>query len=84
MKKRAQRRRRSFFGTAFFTIAPQSCITRPPDKTGLGHPDNRSGPFTVPSCGLRVFYKGTVFRLCAPLQALTAALQDLIASAAYH
>jgi hypothetical protein len=38
--------------------------TRSPDKPGLGLPDSRLGPFTVPSCGLRVFYKGTVF--CAP------------------
>ncbi len=39
-------------------------VTRPPDKPGLGLPDSRFGPFTEPSCGLRVVYKGTVF--CAP------------------
>ena len=39
-------------------------VTRPPDKPGLGLPDSGFGPFTVSSCGLRVFYKGTIF--CAP------------------
>jgi hypothetical protein len=40
--------------------------TPPPESPGWAYhwQANRFGPFTVPSCGLRVFYKGTV--LCAP------------------
>jgi hypothetical protein len=61
-----------------------------PDRPWLTYQvtGSRFGPFTVPSCGLRVFYKGMVFcgeNLRAPhrAQALTAApsLQDLVTRA---